>query len=428
LVGFQLLALSAWLAFCFGQPPGHFEFWLAALATPLGAMVGFLYGGRAEQQRAWFTRFAQFYESRRPYYKPVRVGGDPTLSRRRSAMKPARPFAPLTSPEQMSAWRDTTRREIINGLYQEAFAPELEAPGIRVLQEVNLDGGITRAFVTYDAADRTTIPAYLFRPKGDELLPAVLVVPGNGRGIVETAGLVRSYQNGAAMALARAGFVTLTPELRGFGHLGSTLGTDHPRVALNALMAGRSYSAIIIHDLRRALTALLGDRAVDPTRVAVSGSSLGGDLAITLGALDTRVSAVVIHGLFPWRGDRGQRPTPEEDGSAFSRHSCSIIPGEAIIAHYEDRFLLVAPRPLAIINGQRDVGNLREEDSWLPSLLRAEYRLEQAGSCFEFVLAPGGHEYHLAPAIDFLHRHLVAGVPRGLRLDCPRASDHARID
>jgi dienelactone hydrolase len=425
LAGFELLATSAWLAFCFGRSPGHFELWLAALATPLVGIVGFVYGGRAEQRKAWFTRLAHFYGSRRPYYEPLRVGGDPTLAQRRHALKPSRPFAPLTSPQQMSAWRDTTRREIIAGLYQDAFAAEDEVPRFRVLREANLDGRISRAFVTYETADGTTIPAYLFRPKSDTPLPAVLIVPGSGRGIVETAGLVRSYQNGAALALARAGFVTLTPELRGFGHLGHVVGTDPERVALNALMAGRSYSSIIIHDLRRALTALLGDRAVDPTRVTVSGCSLGGDLAITLGALDTRASAVLAQGLYPWHGDRGQRPTPEEDGSAFSRHSCSIIPGEATLSHYEDRFLLVAPRPFAIINGKRDVGDMREEDSWLPSLLRAEYRLEQADSCFEFVLAPGGHEYHLAPAIDFLHRPLAAGVPRGLRLDCPRSSDPA---
>jgi len=409
---FDGLAALAWLGFFLQWSPNHLMFGVAFMATQLIAVTAFLCGGRAEQQRMWFSRLRHVRESRRSYYEMLQVAGDPTLACRVQALRPSRPFATLTSQEQMNGWRESTRREIIAGLYQKAFARDEKAPTIRGLQEVNLDGGISRAFLTYEASDGTTIPAYLFRPESHAPLPAVFVIPGSGRGIVETAGLVRSYQNGAALALARAGFVTLTPELRGFGHLGEVLGTDPPRVALRALMAGTSYSAFIVNDLRRGLTALLTHQVVDPTRVAVSGCSLGGDFAITLGALDTRASAVVAQGLFPWHGERGQRPTPEEDGSAFSRHSCSVIPGEATLAYYEDRFLLLAPRPFAIINGKRDVGNMREGESWLPSLLRTAYRLEEADSCFEFVLSPGGHEYHVAPAIEFLKHHLKATQER----------------
>jgi len=141
--------------------------------------------------------------------------------------------------------------------------------------------------------------------------------------------------------------------------------------------------------------------------VSLSQGAASEATSVTLGALDTRVRAVVAQGLRNWRGERGQRPTPEEDGSAFTRDACTIIPGEASVAHYEDRFLLLPPRPFAIINGRRSVGDMREDQSWLLSLLRAAYRLEQADDRLEFVLAPGGHEYHLAPAISFLRHHLT---------------------
>jgi dienelactone hydrolase len=405
LVGLELLATSAWLAFGFGRPPDHFEFGIAALATPFAAIVGFLCGGRAEQREAWLTRLASIYESRRPAYEPLRVGGDPTLSLRLRAVKPSRPFATLTSPEQMSAWREAVRREIITGLYEEAFAPEDNAPSIRVLREVDVDGRISRAFVTYEASDGTTIPAYLFRPRTDRPMPGAFVIPGSGRGIVETAGLVKSYQHGAALALARAGFVTLTPELRGFGHLGKVNGIDPSRVARNALLIGSSYYAVVLHDLRRGLTAFLSHQSVDPAHVAVTGCSLGGDLSITLGALDTRVSAVVAQGLVAWHGDRGQGPTPEEDGSAFKGDASSIVPGVAGLAHYEDRFLLLAPRPFAVINTTWDVGHMQEEGSWLLRLLRSAYQLERAEDCFQFCVTSGGHEYRVNPAIVFLRRH-----------------------
>lgn len=177
-------------------------------------------------------------------------------------------------------------------------------------------------------------------------------------------------------------------------------------------MYGTSYSAILLQDLRQALTALMELSAVDPARVAVTGCSLGGDLSLTLGALDTRVQAVLAQGLCRWHGDRGQRPTPEEDGSSFTRDPCGVIPGETRFSHYEDRYLLLAPRPFAVINGRRDVGDIREDESWLLALLRQAYRLEGAGDRFSFFLTSGGHEYHLKPAIAFLRHHLADCITR----------------
>jgi dienelactone hydrolase len=410
LVGLELLATSAWIAFWFGRSPDHFAFALAALAAPLAAIVGFLCGGRAEQRERWLTRLASICESRRerrrPYYEHLRVGGDPTLSGRLHALKPSRPLATLSSPEQMRAWREAVRPEIISGLCEDAFAPEDNVPSIRVLREIDVGEGVSRAFVTYEASDGTTIPAFLFRPRSDKQMPAAFVVPGHGRGIVETAGLVKSYQHGAALALARVGFITMTPELRGFGHLGKVIGTDPPHVARHALLVGTSYYGVVLHDLRRGLTAFLGHQSVDPTRVAVTGCSLGGDLSITLGALDTRVGAVVAQGLCRWHGERGQAPTPEEDGSEFTGDASDIVPGAGRLAHYEDRFLLLAPRPFAVINTTFDVGNMREEGSWLLRLLRSAYQLERAEDCFQFCVTPGGHEYQVNPAIEFLRRHL----------------------
>lgn len=414
LVACELLATSPWLALGFDRRPGHLEFALAALATPLIAIIAFLCGGRAEQRGAWFTRLSTRYEGRRPYYETVRISGDPTLGRRLEAMKPSRPFAALASAKEMSAWREEVRRDITNRLYEEPFGPQNNPPRIQVVRELDVDKELSRAFVTYEASDGTTIPAYIFHARGKRQLPGVLVVPGAGRGIVETAGIVKSYQHGAALALARAGFVTFTPELRGFGHLGEAVGTDPARVGRKALLIGSSYYAVLIHDLRRGFTAFLGHPSVDASRVAVSGCSLGGDLAITLGAVDTRVTAVVAQGLCHWHGERGQRPRPEDDGSELRGDASSIVPGAAGVTHYEDRFLLLAPRPFAIVDGTRDVVDgtrqvgYKEEESWLLEVMRSAYQVEGAADCFEFIVARGGHEYHLDPAIAFLRRHLLA--------------------
>src|SRR6202158_1818221 len=396
-----LIGLS-WFLYMLGTSPGHLHSGLAVIATQVLALLAFLCGSRAEQQQAWLARLSFAFEARRVCYRDLPAGGHLSVTNPR----PSREVVRLESPEAMCAWRESTRHQIITDLYATAFSGEQRVPPIRIARQVTLAGGVVRTLMTFEAADGTTIPAFLFRPRAARHAPAALVIPGHGRGIVESAGLTgKSYQHGIAFALARAGFISLSPELRGFGYLGARLGTDHVELARRALRDGKFYYAIILYDLRLALALLLGDPDVDGKRIAVTGCSLGGDLAVTLGALDPRIGAVVAEGLCNWRGPHGTRPTPEEEGSAFSRDVCSLIPGEAVITHYEDRFLLMCPRPFAIINGRQDVGDMGEDRSWLLSLLRRAYQLEGANNRFAFELMPGGHEYYVAPAISFLQRH-----------------------
>jgi hypothetical protein len=401
----EALTAGVWCLFVLNERLHHLHFGTAFLGAQGLAVLGCVVGGYLECQWGCFSRLARIRESRRSYYTAVPEGGDATLLCRVNALRPARPVAALTSRGDMATWRAAVRHEL-GTLYDSPQVPERDVPKIQLVSEIRLAGEVTRALVTVGAADGTRIPGYLFRPALRDPAPALLVIPGHGRGIVQTAGLIPSYQHGAALALARVGFVTLTLELRGFGHLGEVIGTDHGYVATRALRAGTSYPAVVLSDLRRGLTALMDLPAVDGERVGVTGCSLGGDLSITLAALDERVQAVVAQGLCKWTGPRGQRPTPEEDGSRITRDPCGIVPNETARFHYEDKFLLVAPRPLAVINGRRDVGDIDEEESWLVTLLRDTYQLEGVTDRFRFVLTSGGHEYHLAPAIEFLNHHL----------------------
>jgi dienelactone hydrolase len=134
---------------------------------------------------------------------------------------------------------------------------------------------VVRRFVTFAGGDGTPIPGYLFEPQGRGRRPAVLVLSGHGHGIVETAGLVPSYQNSVALRLARAGYVAFTPELRGFGYLGPRAGFEHSFVAYNAFLAGSFYKAVLARDLARAVDLLQTLPSVDPARLAVTGCRTG---------------------------------------------------------------------------------------------------------------------------------------------------------
>jgi hypothetical protein len=82
-----------------------------------------------------------------------------------------------------------------------------------------------------------------------------------------------------AKCLTKAGYVALTFDYRGFGD------SEGP--------AWRLMPQEQVSDIRAALTFLADQPHVDPERLAVLGISLGGSHAITVGAIDNRVEAVV---------------------------------------------------------------------------------------------------------------------------------------
>ena len=236
-------------------------------------------------------------------------------------------------------------------------------------------------------------------------MPSVLLLPGHTK--PEESGLAQlvydddSYQHAAATALARAGYVTLAFELRGFGLLGAPLNTDHRLVAYNALLEDSFYKRVVLADALYALAALRGFDFVDPARTGVAGASLGGELAATLGALTDDVQAIYFSAfggsVGPYRyaaGDRDAQP-----------HYCHIIPGLKRLMRREDIVLLLAPRPTLAVRGS--------EDQPLTAAFRARvaaaWSAAGAASAVEIAVVPGrGHEFFVAEALAFFTRALSA--------------------
>jgi hypothetical protein len=75
-------------------------------------------------------------------------------------------------------------------------------------------------------------------------LPALLVYPGHGT-IRQTAGVDDSPHRANALALAQAGYVTLTIEARGMGELGQV---GHTALDSIARLIGYSWLAMTIGD------------------------------------------------------------------------------------------------------------------------------------------------------------------------------------
>jgi len=202
--------------------------------------------------------------------------------------------------------------------------------------------GLWRELIWLSTEEDLRVPVYLFLPpEVDGPCPAVVVFPGHGT-IDQTAGLVKSYQRANALELARAGFVTLTMELRGFGKLGAL---GHLQIDAAARLIGRTWYGLVVQDGMRAVDYLLTRPEVDPGRIGATGIGAGGALTMYTSALDDRVQVALVNS---YLGKYVVTSLDEE------HCPCNNIPGILRYAEMGDVAALIAPRPVMFVNGRRD--------------------------------------------------------------------------
>jgi dienelactone hydrolase len=232
--------------------------------------------------------------------------------------------------DALREWRVTLRGKV-HELLDVRYAPADHVP-VEVL-ETNVIRGVEQVKIHLEAADGQILPGYLMSPV-DRVgqLPGLLIYPGHGT-IRQTAGLEPSPHKYNALALAQAGYVTLTIEGRGFGELGQV---DHLTLDNIARLMGRTWLGIVLGDGLRALDYLQARDDVRPDRLGTTGLGLGGGLALYTAALDERVRAVVVQNYLG--GDI--------DPVAVQGHGCDFVPGIRRYAELSDIARLIVPRPV----------------------------------------------------------------------------------
>jgi len=210
------------------------------------------------------------------------------------------------------------------------------------IEETIIIDGLRRELVWLHTEEDLRVPVYLFLPaENNEPRPAIVVFPGHGT-IAQTAGLRRSYQRSNALKLARAGYVTLTMELRGFGRLDSI---GHLQIDAASRLVGRTWYGMIVQDAMRVIDYLLTRPEVDPARIGATGIGSGGALTLYTAALDERVRAALVNS---YLGKYVITCLDEE------HCPCNDVPGILRYAEMGDVAALLAPRPAMFVNGRRD--------------------------------------------------------------------------
>jgi dienelactone hydrolase len=330
--------------------------------------------------------------------------GDPGLVEFVKRQRPEISRPDRNSPEAVRFWQQSLRRRLIELFELQDIRSAVDVRTQR-LREETVAPGLRRIFVSYESFDGTTIPGYLFIPADSGPRPAIIVLNGHTEadelGIMQTAGIVDSYQRGAALSLAKAGFVTLTIEFRGFGYLGARIGAEHRLVSYNALLGGSFYKSVLAKDIKYALSYLQSLPNVSAGRIGITGVSYGAEMAVTYAALDERIKAVVSQG---FGGGLGVEP-----GVAGARRTekhpyyYHLIPGHNKHVLQEDMFLLIIPRPLLAVWGEHDYFG---SPDFFKTMVQS-YASFEAGDRLSFeTVKGGGHEYFIDPAVRFFRRHL----------------------
>lgn len=313
----------------------------------------------------------------------------------RLAFDPTRPLEPQ-------------RRALGDKLQELLAVPEVEPGPVAIEWERRAGGLLERRFLVHPEPG-AAMPCHLLLPEGPPPAALVLCLQGHTSGMhlslgrpkdARDAELVAGGRDYARQATAR-GLAALAVELRGFGErrdrrppwLRTATAERDPldpdatcrHAAMVALLLGRTSLGEKILDLRAALSALRGFPETRDLPVWALGNSGGGTLAWYLAAVEPAIAGLLLGSCF----------ATFASSLGTVDHCCdNYLPGALRWFDFADLALLVAPRPLVVVQGLDDP--LFPAEGVRAAFARARSIYEAAGAAdrCRLRLCPGGHRFY----------------------------------
>jgi cephalosporin-C deacetylase-like acetyl esterase len=229
--------------------------------------------------------------------------------------------------------------------------------------------------LTYESEPGIAIPALLFVPNGGPARkPAIIFADGKGKASAAA----------EAEQLAAKGYITLVPDLRGFGETQPALDRRDSFVrnfgdygnTLTALLIGKTMVGMRAADLVRAVDLLAARQDVDPYRIAVVGRTAAAIPALFAALFDSRIKSLAVDGMLL-----------SYDAVVKERiHQGivdQIVPSALKYFDLPDVIAAIAPRRVAVFNGVNPlgqdvtIGRLRQEYAQAPSEVAVRDREER---------------------------------------------------
>lgn len=321
------------------------------------------------------------------------------------------------------AFRGSTREDF-EQWYETAYAKYMELLG-EFPEPVDLDAevvccveedGIIRERVVFDAEEHMSVPCVVLRPVDmteDGANPAILCSHGHGAfGKEPVAGnkttpelraniAANNYNYGEQMA--RAGFLTISPDLRVFGERddgGNPYpGRDQCNVHfIRGAVLGIWTLTLNIFDMSRCIDYLETRPEVDPSRIGMMGLSQGGTMTTWATAAEPRIKAADIIGyLNPW----------EKFGINRANFCGSQIVPE-IYRYFDTHDVagLIAPRPLLVEVGVHDTCFPIDHQMMSVRAIEAIYAAAGVPQNLWIDIHPGPHAFAANKAFEFFEKYL----------------------
>lgn len=276
------------------------------------------------------------------------------------------------------------------------------------------DGELIRERVVFDSEAFASVPCIVLRPSGmkhDRSNAAIICCNGHPVDVGKdpVAGIRSGPEHEAAIAsmnynygeqMARAGFLTIIPELRGFGERNDSEGRKDV-CNLNYVkgsILGAYPLTLNIWDIKCCIDYLETRTEVDPARIGMMGLSYGGTMTAFTAAIEPRIKAAdVMSYVNPFRGfglERGNFCGSQVIPEVYKYFDTHDIAG------------LIAPRPLLLEMGLYDDCFFFQDLHKGYEGVREIYEAAESADALDADIFPGPHAFAGNKAFAFFKKHL----------------------
>lgn len=318
-----------------------------------------------------------------------------------------------TEKSQAGRWQGELRSkltELLGGF------PPRKAPLKTVSLETRELPGYRQEKLIFDSRDGMSVLAYLLTPKNARTgVPAVICVPGHGRGVDDIVGIDEKgrartdksgYQHDFAIQVVEAGMAAVAIEPAGFGcrrdpaNIKRGLGRSSCQpVAGTALLLGQTLLGWRVYDVMRTIDFIATRKELDASRIGCVGISGGGTCTLFSAALEPRIKAAFVSGYLN---------TFRDSVGSLSHCIDNYVPGIMNWAEMYDIAGLIAPRPLIIESGRKDDIFPIEASAESFRKVSGIYNVFGAGNRVEHDVFDEAHSFWGKKGVPFLARHLTA--------------------
>jgi len=273
-----------------------------------------------------------------------------------------------------------------------------------------------REKVVFDSRPGVSVLAYVLITSGGQTpLPAMICVPGHGRGVDDIVGIddrgrdrtdKAGYQHDFAIQIAEAGSAAVAIEPMGFGCRRDPLNAQRglaqkgcEPIAGGALMLGQTLIGWRVWDIMRTIDYIASRPDLDASRVGCMGISGGGTATLFATALEPRLRVAMVSGYLN---------TFRDSVGSLAHCVDNYVPGILHWAEMHDIAGLIAPRPLFVESGERDpIFPVRASIESVRAA-REIYQVFGADDRIEQEVFPDEHTFWGRRGIPFVIRHLRA--------------------